>query len=64
MTAVDLSKPDREVMARVVAYEQIVRDAVSKTGRAHSDERDEVFVYPVYGQNDVLQPYDLPATGI
>ncbi|MEN9668127.1 MAG: hypothetical protein RLZZ386_34 [Planctomycetota bacterium] len=31
-------------MARVVAHEQIVRDPVSKTGRAHSDERDEVAI--------------------
>ena len=28
--------------ARMVAHEQIVRDAASKTGRAHADERDEV----------------------
>ena len=65
MTAIDSSKPDREVMESVVAHEQIVCDPASNTGRAHTDERDEVFVYPpLYGQNDVLQPYDLPATGI
>ena len=29
-------------MARVVAHEQIVRDAASKTGRAHADERGAV----------------------
>ena len=29
-------------MARVVAHEQIVRDAASKTGRVHADERDAV----------------------
>ena len=48
MTAIDSSKPDREVMESVVAHEQIVCDPASNTGRAHTDERDEVFVYPPF----------------